>query len=129
MSANAQAALRDLIEKSTYVRFIMTANEIGKLQRALKSRCKPIRFDVVPLDAEAAIKRLLPRYTDKLVQLGYDIDGSWLEKEIRLAFPDLRKVANSIEFAHGVPDQQRAKLFQMERDRKPGSSEAGGEAA
>jgi replication-associated recombination protein RarA len=118
LSANAQAALRNIIEKSTHVRFLMTGNDISKLQPALKSRCKPIGFDVGPLEAEAAIKRLLPRYADKLAQLGYDVDPAWLNREMHVFFPDLRKVANGIEFAYGAPDQERAKLFQMERERE-----------
>jgi hypothetical protein len=103
LSANAQAALRDVIEKSTHVRFLMTGNAIGKLQPALKSRCTPINFDVGPLEAEAAIQRLLPRNADKLARLGYDVDPKWLNREMHVVFPDLRKLANRIEFTYGAP--------------------------
>jgi replication-associated recombination protein RarA len=111
LSANAQAALRGVIEQSAHVRFLMTGNAIHKLQPALKSRCKPINFDVGPLEAEATIQRLLPRYTDKLARLGYDVDPAWLNREMHVVFPDLRKVANTIEFTYGAPDAETAALF------------------
>ena len=68
LSPNAQAGLRGLIEK-TDVPFIMTANDITKFDRALKSRCMPVNFDVGPLQATEVIKTLLPRYQEKLVAL------------------------------------------------------------
>ena len=122
LSPNAQAALRLVIERSTHVRFLMTGNDIRRLDRAVRSRCRPISFDVGPLEAEATIQRLLPRYTDKLGQLGYDIDAVWLSKEMHFNFPDLRGLASAIEFQYGVPNKERAKMFQMERDRKAGES-------
>ena len=44
-------------------------------------------------------------------------------------FPDLRKLASVIEFKYGAPDEERAKLFQMERDREAGMSGDGHKAA
>jgi replication-associated recombination protein RarA len=130
LSVNAQAALRGAIEKSTHIRFLMTGNNISKLDPAIKSRCMPISFDVGPLEAEATIKRLLPRYIDKLGRLGYDnIDAEWLSREMLVNFPDLRKLASVIEVRLGAPDEEQAKLFQMERDREAGVSGDGHKAA
>ena len=90
----------------------------------------PISFDVGPLEAEATIQRLLPRYIDKLGRLGYEnIDAEWLSKEMHVVFPDLRKFANAIEFKYGAPNEERAKLFQMERDREARMSGDGHKAA
>ena len=130
LSPNAQAGLRGLIEQSHGVPFIMTANDISKLHPALRSRCSPISFDINPLKAEATIERLLPRYADKLERLGYDeIDTEWLSEEMHVVFPDLRKFANRIEFRYGAPDEERAKLFQMERDSEASVSGDGHKAA
>jgi replication-associated recombination protein RarA len=130
LSANAQAGLRGLIEQSNGVPFIMTANDISKLHPALKSRCLPINFDINPLQAEATMERLLPRYTDKLVRLGYEsIDAKWLSREMHIVFPDLRKLAQAIELKYGPLNQERAKLFQMERDRVAGTAGDGHKAA
>jgi replication-associated recombination protein RarA len=130
LSANAQAALRGVIERSTHVRFLMTGNNISKMDPAIKSRCRPICFDVGPLDEEATIQRLVPRYIDKLGQLGYaDIDAELLSREMHLVFPDLRKFANSIELEYGTPDEEKAKLFQMEQNRQAARSGDGNKAA
>lgn len=130
LSINAQAALRGVIEKSTHVRFLMTGNNISKLDLAIKSRCMAINFDVRQLEAEAAIQRLLPRYMDKLGRLGYDnIDAKWLSDEMHVVFPDLRRFANAIEFRHGAPDEEKVRLFQMEQNRMVGKSGDGYKAA
>jgi replication-associated recombination protein RarA len=130
LSANAQAALRLVIEKSTHVRFLMTGNNISKLDPAIKSRCMPISFDVRPLEAEATIQRLLPRYIDKLGRLGYaNIEAELLSREMHVNFPDLRKLASVIELRLGAPNEERAKSFQMERDGEAGMSGDGHKAA
>jgi replication-associated recombination protein RarA len=130
LSVNAQAALRRVIEKSTHVRFLMTGNNISKLDRAIRSRCLTISFDVGQLEAEPTIQRLLPRYIEKLGKLGYkNLDAEWLSKEMHLDFPDLRTFANRIAFKYGAPDEERAALFQMERDREAGMACDGHKAA
>jgi replication-associated recombination protein RarA len=127
LSVNAQAALRRVIEN---VRFLMTGNNISKLDRAIRSRCVPISFDVGPLEAEATIQRLLPRYIEKLGRLGYaNIDSEWLSKEMHIFFPDLRKFASRIEFKYGAPNEERAALFQMEQKREAGMAGDGHKAA
>jgi replication-associated recombination protein RarA len=130
LSVNAQAALRRVIERSTLLRFLMTGNNISKFDPAIRSRCIPVSFDVRPLEAEALIQRLLPRYIEKLGRLGYDeIDAKWLSREMHIVFPDLRKLANAIEFQYGLPNEERAALFQMERDREARVSGDGHKAA
>jgi replication-associated recombination protein RarA len=130
LSANAQAGLRGLIEQAHGVPFVMTANDISKLHPALKSRCRPICFDINPLQAESTIQRLLPRYIEKLGRLGYEnIDAEWLSEEMHIVFPDLRKLANAIEFRYGAPNEERAALFQMERDRRAEMAGDGHKAA
>jgi replication-associated recombination protein RarA len=118
LSANAQAALRGIIENAHNVRFLLTANNINKLDPALRSRCRPISFDVGPQNADAVINRLQPRYQGKLSKLGYDIDAAWLERELHVCFPDLRKLANTIEFTYGPPSDEQIALFQMEQARE-----------
>ena len=116
LSKNAQASLRGLIEKCDHVRFLLIANDITKFHRALKSRCKLVNFDVGPSQATEVIKRLLPRYQEKLARLGYSLDDQRLWELICVSFPDLRSVANQIEFEYGPPSEERAALFQMEQD-------------
>jgi hypothetical protein len=90
----------------------------------------PISFDVRPLEAEATIQRLLPRYIDKLGRLGYaNIEAELLSREMHVNFPDLRKLASVIELRLGAPNEERAKLFQMEQNREAGLSGDGHKAA
>lgn len=128
LSVPAQAALRNLIEKAGHVRFLMTANDIRRIDPALKSRCRPTSFDIGPLDAEKTIERLLPRYTARLERLGYNIDQCWLSEQMHVVFPDLRKLANAIEFKYGVPNEEHAASFQIDQHGEVGSG-AGEKAA
>ena len=98
LSMNAQASLRGLIEECDHVRFLLTANDIKKMHPALKSRCLPICFDVGPIEAPEVIARLMPRYQEKLRQLGYEIGPRRLHEILCTSFPDLRAVANRLEF-------------------------------
>jgi replication-associated recombination protein RarA len=98
LSMNAQASLRGLIEECDHVRFLLTANDIKKMHPALKSRCLPICFDVGPIEAPEVIARLMPRYQEKLRQLGCEIDAQRLHEILCTSFPDLRAVANRLEF-------------------------------
>ena len=98
LSLNAQASLRGLIEKRSHVRFVLTANEIKKMHPALRSRCLLLCFDVGPIEAPEIIARLVPRYQGKLRKLGYEIEAQRLHEILCTSFPDLRAVANRLEF-------------------------------
>lgn len=98
MSANAQAALRGVIEEYGHVTFLMTANDHLKLDAALRSRCMPIPFDILHKDYTEVMARLCTRYGQRLKELGFAVDPARLAKIIHLHFPDLRDIANRIEF-------------------------------
>jgi replication-associated recombination protein RarA len=98
LSGNAQAALRGVIERFPMTRFLLTANDIRKLQPALKSRCLPVCFDLSLGQACDAVERLLPRYHAKITAAGLEIEPERLREIMYLKFPDLRAVANSLEF-------------------------------
>ena len=98
LSSNAQAALRGLIEKYPRVTFLMTANDIRKLDPALKSRCMPLCFDLAKKDEPEVIARLCGRYEERLKELGFVVDPTRLGEIVHLYFPDLRAIANRLEF-------------------------------
>ena len=98
LSRNAQAALRGLIEKRQHVRFLMTANDVAKLDPALKSRCMPICFDLSKKDEPEVIARLCARYEERLKELGFVVDPTRLSEIVHVHFPDLRAIANRLEF-------------------------------
>ena len=97
LSRNAQAGLRGLIERS-HCRFILTANDISKFHPALKSRCMPVCFDTRSGEAAAIITRLVPRYMHALTTEDIMIREERLKELMAIYFPDLRGLANRIEF-------------------------------
>ena len=97
LSRNAQAGLRGLIERS-HCRFILTANDISRFHSALKSRCMPICFDIRAGEASEIIARLVPRYMDALAREKIKIREERLKELMAVYFPDLRGLANRIEF-------------------------------
>ena len=98
VTKEVQAGLRYIIERfSNTTRFILTANEIGKITPAVQSRCLPICFDVAPRDRSAVIERMLKRYEIRLDELGIPYDPKRLNEIVGIHFPDLRDIANRIE--------------------------------
>jgi len=97
LSKSTQGGLRGVIEQHDHIRYLMTANDVRKLDLALKSRCPPICFDIDPSKAHATVKRLLPRYVHKLEELGYKVPKKRIHEILCVYFPDLRAVANRLE--------------------------------
>jgi replication factor C small subunit len=101
MSVNAQAALRGVIEEYGHVTFLLTANDHLKLDAALRSRCMPVCFDIMHKDYPGVIARLCARYEQRLKELGFAVNPARLAEIVHLRFPDLRGIANRIEFEFG----------------------------
>jgi replication factor C subunit 2/4 len=104
LSRNSQAALRGLIETYDHIPFLMTANDISKLHPALTSRCMALNFD--PSPKAEVLDRLCKRYAQRLPELGFEIDLSRVEGIVNHGFPDLREIANRLEFAFGPREAQ-----------------------
>jgi replication factor C subunit 3/5 len=102
LSKNAQAAMRGTIEQYPWAAFILTANDVSKLDRAIKSRCLEVCFDVSLFEAPTVIGRVLPVYHQKLTKLGCDVPFERLRRIMYLKFPDLRAVAMMLEFEGGM---------------------------
>ncbi len=95
LSKDAQASLRYVIENSSEnARFLMTANDIGRLSGPIQSRCTPICFDVSRRGAAGVIKDLIANYEARLTQLGYSFVPERLQQIVSVYFPDLRQIAN-----------------------------------
>lgn len=106
LSKNAQAAMRGMIEKYPWVAFILTANDVSKLDRAIKSRCLEVCFDVSLFEAPAVIERVLPGYHQKISNLGCNVSFERLRQIMYLKFPDLRAVAMMLEFEAGMKPKE-----------------------
>jgi DNA polymerase III delta prime subunit len=99
LSINAQALLRHLIERSySNCRFLFTVNDISKLIPAIQSRMMAICFDILPADRAEVQRTLLDRYENRLPELGISFDKERLNEIVGIFYPDLRSIANHIEF-------------------------------
>ena len=97
-----QTVLPDVIDRlSRNCRFLFAATDITKLIPALRSRLTEISFEVAPKDREEVQKRLMKRYGNILPANGFKFDKVRLEQIVDANFPDLRSIANNIEFELG----------------------------
>jgi replication-associated recombination protein RarA len=102
ISKRDQTALPDIIDRwSSRCRFFLAATDIKKLIPELRSRLAEISFEVAPKDREEVQKRLMKRYENMLPANGYKFDRVRLEQIVDANFPDLRLIANHIEFEFG----------------------------
>jgi DNA polymerase III delta prime subunit len=102
ISKRDQTALPDIIDRlSSRCRFFFAATDIKKLIPALRSRLTEISFEVAPKDREEVQKRLMERYESVLAVNGFTFVKVRLEQTIDANFPDLRSIANNIEFEFG----------------------------
>lgn len=99
MSKNAQAALRKVIEDySENCRFILAANEVDKLIPAIRSRVTEICFDIARTDRAEVESRLIDRYKRMLSEREIPFDQARLAELIGIYYPDLRSIANQVEY-------------------------------
>jgi len=96
---NAQEALRGFIERSiSNCKFILTANELSKIQNPLRSRCRPFSFEVAYSSLDASITKLTNMIQSRLKEMNVQIDQSIIHQIVVMKFPDYRAIANEIEF-------------------------------
>ena len=96
-SKNDQKALPGLIDRLTCnCRFLFAATDISKLIPELRSGLKKVSFDME--NCLEVQKRLMERYENILSANGFTFDKVRLERIIEAKFPDLRAIANNIEF-------------------------------
>lgn len=92
MTANAQAALRNLMETySKTTRFILTCNYVEKIIDPIQSRCQT--FAITPPNKTDVAKRLVTVLEEKGVQ--YDIKD--IAAIINASYPDVRRAINAAQ--------------------------------
>ena len=102
ISKRDQTALPDIIDRlSSRCRFFFATTDIKKLIPTLRSRLTEISFEIAPEDREEVQRRLMNRYENILPANGFKLDKVRLEQIVDANFPDLRSIANNIEFEFG----------------------------
>lgn len=92
LSIDAQRALKNTIETfEGNCRFIFTANEIGKIDDAIKSRCMHYTFTTIP-------KRQIKRQCKKLLRKEkIKFDREDMANIVDIFYPDIRSVINNLQ--------------------------------
>lgn len=99
MTRKDQVSLRSTIEDSyDNCRFIITTNDLKRIDRAIQSRLLSIAFDVQLTRVGEVIERLTERISNKLYDLSIEHSKIDLAKIIRMYFPDFRQTMNQIEY-------------------------------
>lgn len=99
VSKQAQGALRKVIEDtSENCRFLFAVNDVSKIIPAIRSRLMEICFDILPAERPEVQRRLIERYETRFAELGIPLDKERLRQIVGIYFPDLRSIANHIEF-------------------------------
>jgi replication factor C small subunit len=92
MTANAQAALRNLMETySKTTRFILTCNYVEKIIDPIQSRCQT--FAITPPNKTDVAKRLVT----VLEQSGVEYDIKDVAAIINASYPDIRRAINAAQ--------------------------------
>lgn len=94
-----QNSMRHIVENSsTKCRFILTANDERRIIPALKSRLTAVNFDLPISETKTMLERLRTTMLRKLDKLNVNYDSERVFEIICLHYPDLRSIANKIEY-------------------------------
>jgi DNA polymerase III delta prime subunit len=99
LSKPAQASLRGVIERyAEYCRFILTLNDVTKIDRAIRSRLLCINYAISKAHTPAVLDRTQKRIRARLSELGGSFDEGRLNQLVADNLTDLRRLANKIQF-------------------------------
>jgi DNA polymerase III delta prime subunit len=95
----AQQVLPSVMDEAMcQCRYIFTVNDRSKIIPEVRSRLMPICFDTERSDREEVQERLIGRYESQLGEYGIEYDKQRLTEIICNSFPDLRAIAQKVEF-------------------------------
>ena len=97
---NASRHIIDSTSKRTV--YLFTANDISKISVAIQSKLLPLSFDVASSDCPEVRQRILVRAKRVLSNANIPYDDVRLEKIIDERFPDLRAIANALQWEFGT---------------------------
>lgn len=102
MTRKDQVSLRTTIEDSYDIcRFLITTNDLKRIDKAIQSRMASINFSVAMTNAKEIVDRLIARFAAKLDDLNVVYDLAELRGIVMAYFPDFRQTLNRIEFRFG----------------------------
>jgi len=108
-------ALRNTIERyAGTVRFILTCNRIDKIPDPIKSRFNCIPFYPINKEEETYVFNTYCQYVRQILNAAHiNCDDETLQQFIRVSFPDMRSVLNSIQtlYLQGAKELNKESLI------------------
>jgi replication factor C subunit 2/4 len=99
LSKNTQGSLRGVIEDSSMnCRFILTCNELHKIQKPLQSRFLCISFDMSQVEIQSELQKYKTRVIEYLKSRIENLNESRILRIIDSNFPDYRTINQKLEF-------------------------------
>jgi DNA polymerase III delta prime subunit len=99
LSKNTQGSLRGVIENSlSNCRFILTCNELHKIQKPLQSRLLTICFDMTQFEIKSELDKYRTRVVEYLKSKIENVDVSHVNRIIDMNYPDFRIISQKLEF-------------------------------
>lgn len=99
LSKNTQGSLRGVIEdSSSNCRFILTCNELHKIEKPLQSRFLCISFDMSQVEIQSELQKYKTRVIEFLKSRIENLNESRVLRIIESNYPDYRTINQKLEF-------------------------------
>ena len=99
LSKNTQGSLRGVMEESlSNCRFILTCNELHKIDKPLQSRLLTICFDMSQIEIRSELEKYKIRVIQYLKNKIENLDESRVLRIIESNYPDYRTINQKLEF-------------------------------
>jgi len=99
LSKNTQGSLRGVIENSSSnCRFILTCNELHKIQKPLQSRLLTVCFDMTNFQIINELEKYTTKTISYLKNKNPEIDENRIKRIIQSNYPDYRKITQKLEY-------------------------------
>lgn len=128
LTAEAQDALRPVMEEfAKFVTFMLTANQDGRIEDAIKSRC--LSIDLRPTDKIATMTAICKRVVSILENEKVEYEKPAILQIVKYKYPDMRSIMNEVQraAANGIVNMEAAEhakassleaLFDILREKK-----------
>lgn len=114
MTPDAFDSLRAVIEKyADSVRFIGNCNNIHKIPAPIQSRFNVIKFDPINIEEEKWLFNAYIKYTELILkQINCSYTDETITKFVKVNFPDMRSIINSIQsiYLQGIKELNKESL-------------------
>lgn len=107
LSTSVQNLLQCQIENlSKNCRFLLTTNNINSLAEPIRSRCRPVSFNMIARELKEMKENSAEFYLRRLEEIRLPVDNERLKQIIEEHLPDHRSIVNEIQLQFGTPGEE-----------------------